>query len=48
MKPNGYVTELSNWSTKGGQGSPLYKRHHVYVHPVTVTTPPDSYDERLR
>jgi hypothetical protein len=31
----------------GGMGSALHKRHRVYLDPVTVAEPPDSYEERI-
>ena len=30
-----------------GKGSALHKKHKVYLDPVTVATPPESYQERL-
>jgi hypothetical protein len=35
-------------SELGGRGSELHKRHKVYLDPVTVVSPPDGYQERLR
>jgi len=32
----------------GGIGSALHKKHKVYLDPVTVATPPDGYESRLR
>jgi Nucleotidyltransferase of unknown function (DUF6036) len=32
----------------GGKGSALHEKHKVYLDPVTVATPPDQYDSRLR
>jgi hypothetical protein len=31
-----------------GEGSPLHKKHKVYLERVTVATYPERYDERLR
>lgn len=30
-----------------GQGSPLYKKHQIYLDPVGVATPPENYADRL-
>ena len=31
----------------GGLGGKLYTKHHVYLDPVTVTTYPENYEQRL-
>jgi hypothetical protein len=31
-----------------GKGSPLHKKHKIYLDPVTVATYPENYQERLR
>jgi hypothetical protein len=31
----------------GGKGSPLHKKHKLYLDAVTVATPPENYEERL-
>jgi hypothetical protein len=38
---------LKRVSEFGGEGSDLHIRHHVYLHQVTVATPPESYEDRL-
>jgi hypothetical protein len=30
-----------------GKGSPLHKKHKIYLDAVTVVTPPESYEDRL-
>ena len=34
-------------TTIAGQGSPLHRKHGVYLHAVTIATPPENYQERL-
>jgi hypothetical protein len=31
----------------GGKGSPLHRKHRVYLDAVTVATPPEDYEQRL-
>lgn len=35
-------------SELGGMGSALHEKHKVYLDPVTVATPPDGYESRLK
>jgi hypothetical protein len=37
----GYLTEIA------GNGSPLHRKHRVYLDAVTVATPPEDYADRL-
>lgn len=32
----------------GGKGSNLHRKHKVYLDAVTIATPPENYDERLK
>jgi hypothetical protein len=34
-------------SKLAGEGSPLSKKHRVYLDPVTVVTPPECWEDRL-
>ncbi|MGO9255627.1 MAG: DUF6036 family nucleotidyltransferase [Bryobacteraceae bacterium] len=38
------VSELTDI---GGKGSPLHRKHKVYLDAVTVATPPENYEDRL-
>jgi hypothetical protein len=38
---HGYLMEIA------GKGSPLHRKHRVYLDAVTVATPPEDYAERL-
>lgn len=38
------------WNTLvevAGQGSVLHKKHRIYLHPVSVATAPENYEDRL-
>jgi hypothetical protein len=35
-------------SELGGRGSALFEKYKVYLDPVTVTSPPDGYESRLK
>lgn len=41
-------SEAARLQEHAGEGSPLHRKHGVYVQKVTVATLPDSYEERLR
>jgi hypothetical protein len=40
-------TDKATIARLAGRGSPLHKRHHVYIDIVTVADVPDDYDTRL-
>jgi Nucleotidyltransferase of unknown function (DUF6036) len=36
-----------NLAEIAGQGSGLHRKHKRYLHPITIVTPPENYEERL-
>jgi hypothetical protein len=40
-------SEIESLMNLGGQGSPLYRKHKVYLQLVGVASVPDDYEERL-
>lgn len=40
-------SEIDSLMSLGGQGSPLYRKHKVYLQLVGVASVPDEYEERL-
>jgi hypothetical protein len=44
VRPSSLVADLD---TLAGLGSPLYKKHRVYLQKVTVNTCPEAYEDRL-
>jgi len=37
----------ANLAQLAGKGSPLHRKHKIFLDPVTVATPPENYQDRL-